>query len=190
MVSRGPQFVQLVKAYRYRRSRKSKISRSHSGQVARSGGIDTCRSPAPPSLGTITKSETASSGISRDSISRVWISLISAAGGACVRSRSEKTSKASGDPNTSISTPRESFQTRPPTPDSRAFLSTQARNPTPATRPRPRTPRPAPPPLNGAANLHPQPQPLLRHRGAHRKTSLHHLREPPIGTPPCAQPPF
>ena len=39
MVNRGPQFVQLVNGYRWRRSAGSASSRRHSGHVAMSGGI-------------------------------------------------------------------------------------------------------------------------------------------------------
>jgi len=40
IVKRGPQFVQLVNAYPYRRFDGSRISARHSPQVARSGGIE------------------------------------------------------------------------------------------------------------------------------------------------------
>lgn len=46
MVNRGPQFVQLVNGYRWRRSAGSANSRRHPGQVAMSGGIVERASPS------------------------------------------------------------------------------------------------------------------------------------------------
>ena len=50
IVNRGPQFVQLVNGYRYRRSAGSRISCRHAAHVARSGGMEIRRSDVVPAL--------------------------------------------------------------------------------------------------------------------------------------------
>ena len=62
IVKRGPQFVQLVNAYRKRRLVGSKISSTHSAQVARSAGMAIRLVPSA-ALGVILNSATGSSGI-------------------------------------------------------------------------------------------------------------------------------
>src|SRR6476659_5906745 len=130
IVKRGPQFVQLVNAYPYRRFDGSRISARHSPQVARSGGIETS-SPSLSRLATITNSPVSSCGIGFHERLR-----ISAAGGGAVRIPWRNVSRAPSVPNASMVTPRESFDTRPFTPLSSASRQIQGRNPTPATVPR------------------------------------------------------
>ena len=125
MVKRGPQSVQLVKAYRYRRLLASKISETHAGQVARSAGMDT-RRPVPGTLGAMTNSPASRAGISFHCSER-----ISAAGGWSDWSARTRPSSAEGSPNASTVTPPTSLRTCPPMPSSLATRYTHGRKPTP-----------------------------------------------------------
>ena len=64
MVNRGPQFVQLTKGYRNRRSAGSRSSRRQSSQVAESAEISVSAAP-PPGLATISNPASPVAGISR-----------------------------------------------------------------------------------------------------------------------------
>ena len=86
----------------------------------------------------MTNSREASGGIRRQTRPR-----ISAAGGGDRRISRRKFSRASSPPKASIVTPRESLETRPPMPFSRARRQIQGRNPTPWTVPRISIRRPA-----------------------------------------------
>jgi hypothetical protein len=89
-----------------------KISSTQRSQVARSGGIDTCRSLLA-ALGTIWNSPFDSAGIRSHSIAE-----IAAAGGGDERRRCWKVSSELGGPKASISTPLELLRMRPAMPSS------------------------------------------------------------------------
>ena len=174
MVKRGPQLVQFVNGYRYRRLAGSKISARQSAHVGRSGGIETRRPPISR-LSTMTKSAAGSVGMGVQARSR-----IRAAGGAEPCSNPTKASSARGDPKASMVTPRESLETRPATPCCRARRYTQGRKPTPCTVPRTSMRRPsrsaavtAPP----TAGRRPDPTSVLR-RAPSRKASPCPARPP------------
>ncbi len=99
MVKRGPQCVQVMKGWRWRRSAGSASSVRQSGQVATSGETSVRAgppvreammvNPAPPATGTS------------------WWSTVSttASGGASAASRSQNRDTAAGAPSTSATTP-------------------------------------------------------------------------------------
>ena len=130
MEKRGPQWVQLVKGYRWRRLRGSKISRRHSGQVARSGMIIAVL-PPPVSLGRISKPAQPVGSSHQDS--RLWMKL---RGGFSAWRRSRNCSRPAREPSTSMKTPWLELLTHPARPSSAARRCTNGRKPTPWTAPR------------------------------------------------------
>src|SRR5215211_5300146 len=127
MVNRGPQLVQLMNGYRWRRSAGSASSRGQSAQVAVSGETRVWRSP-PARLGAIANPD-APVGSSGVAVTR----SITARGGASAASASRNRSTVSAAPSTSTNTPPASLPTSP------ARACTNGRNPTPCTIPSTRT---------------------------------------------------
>ena len=133
IVNRGPQLVQLMNGYRYRRSAGSASSDRQSAQVAVSAGTRARRGP-PGSLGTMAKLA-APSGASGRAVTRSTL----ASGGASRSSERRNSLTASGAPSTSAKTPSTSLPTRPPRPRRVASAYTNGRKPTPWTIPSTRT---------------------------------------------------
>src|SRR5215218_9448175 len=133
MVNRGPQLVQLMNGYRWRRSAGSASSRRQSAQVAVSGETSVWRSP-PARLSAIANPD-APVGSSGVAVTR----SITARGGASAASASRNRSTVSAAPSTSTNTPPASLPTSPASPSRPARACTNGRNPTPCTIPSTRT---------------------------------------------------
>src|ERR1035441_43846 len=104
MVYRGPQLVQLVKAYPNRRLPGSVQSARHAAQVAMSGEIS-ANLPVSATLGRMRNSRSPVGG--REVTARSWIQ---ASGGCSVPNASRKAAIAAGAPSTSAIRPEESFR--------------------------------------------------------------------------------
>src|SRR5215218_10077780 len=121
MVNRGPQLVQLMNGYRWRRSAGSASSRRQSAQVAVSGETRVWRSP-PARLGAIANPDDP----------------VGSSGVAVTRSITAR-GAVSAAPSTSTNTPPASLPTSPASPSRPARACTNGRNPTPCTIPSTRT---------------------------------------------------
>ncbi len=122
---RGPQFVQVVKAYWWRRSLRSSISRRQSAQTTASGGT---RAPLrTPRSDSTTRNSRAPSG-------PIWITSSAsrrASGGSSRGNESRKRSTASSGPSISTMAPSGLFLTQPASPRFVARRWAAGRNPTP-----------------------------------------------------------
>ena len=130
---RGPQFVQFVNGYRYRRLSGSIISARQSGHAAMSGRTTAVLLPES-SLCLISKPEYPTG--SRCVLSRL---CIKARGGVSSDSRNMNRLSCEGAPSTSIVTPCGELFTQPFSPSSVARRKTKGRKPTPCTAPRTNT---------------------------------------------------
>ncbi len=108
MVKRGPQWVQVMNGWRWRRSPGSASSLRQSAQVAVSGG--SWVRPADSSVGRMVK-ESAPPVAGRSSQPTP---VTEASGGGCSDSRSQKRPTPSAGPSTSMSTPFAVLLTNPP----------------------------------------------------------------------------
>src|SRR4030042_2454484 len=129
MVNRGPQFVQLVKGYRYLRSGGLKTSCWQGSQVAMSGEIS-WYFPASSTLSRISK-ERKPTGVKSSN----FRDSIRARGGACGDTSRVKSSTASIFPSTSMNTPADELFTHPCKLFFWASPYTKGRKPTPWTTP-------------------------------------------------------
>ncbi len=112
IVNRGPQFVQLMKGYRNRRSRGFINSRKQSSQILTSGEISAFAA-ARMLLALIRNTVSCC-----NSASRGAIPVIFASGGISFGSRSTNLSTASASPCTSMLTPAGVFAINPVNPHS------------------------------------------------------------------------
>ena len=115
IVYRGPQSVQLVNGYRWRRSVGSATSAMHAEHGAVSTLTGTAGAPCS-SLCSILNPESAPTG----SIDAETTSSTRASGGASSRSETASASIVDGSPSTSMSTPPLSLRTNPARPSSTA----------------------------------------------------------------------
>jgi len=125
MVNRGPQFVQFVNGYRWRRSAGSENSRAHSGQVAMSGGIVESAIPSRR-LDRI-----VNPGIPVGALLRTEKRVRLAAGGISGPKRARKRESAAAFPSRWMTTLPGVFSTHPASPHREASRWTNGRNPTP-----------------------------------------------------------
>ncbi len=130
IVKRGPQFVQFVNGYRYRRSAGSESSARHSGQVAMSGGIVERAIPSVR-LSRISNRRAPEGGTFRAEkrVSR-------AAGGTSFFKRARNRAIEAGSPSARTTTAPGVFVTHPDRLQAAAIRWTKGRNPTPSTIPR------------------------------------------------------
>lgn len=129
MLKRGPQWVQLVKGYRKRRSAGSKSSCRQSGHVARSGVAMVEGMPVWMDSRIL---KSVSPRASSHSVEHSWMEL---SGGGALVSRSENCSIDSGRPSISMTTPWGELRVYPERASSVARRCTNGRKPTPCTVP-------------------------------------------------------
>ena len=130
IVNRGPQLVQFIKGYRYRRSPGVSISRRQSSQIQISGEISVLRN-ASRLLDRISKF----SNLPHSRPYSVSIFSITASPGARDGISETKRSRTSRSPSSSSSTPEDVFLINPFRSCSRTSLWIKGRNPTPCTIP-------------------------------------------------------
>src|SRR5579862_2961626 len=129
MVNLGPQLVQLMNGYPYRRSAGSASSRRQSAHVTLSAETRVRRGPADPLAAMANDADPL--GVR----GAVVIRSILASGGASRSSRTRNSLTAAGAPSTSTNTPSVSLPTCPPSPRPVASVYTNGRKPTPWTMP-------------------------------------------------------
>src|ERR1700678_2592730 len=129
IVNLGPQSVQVMNGWRYRRLPGSNSSRTQASQVATSGGTSV---RWPPALVDATiRKPPSTSGATGSALTAV----IRASGGGSADSRRVNSETVRGGPCASMNTAAASLPTNPVTPSSVASRCTNGRNPTPWTTP-------------------------------------------------------
>src|ERR1700733_10952831 len=129
IVNLGPQSVQVMNGWRYRRLPGSNSSRRQALHVGTWGGTRVRWLPAFVEA-TIRKPSST-----RGATGSALTAVIRASGGGSADSRRVNSERVRGDPCASMNTAAASLPTNPVTPSSVASRCTNGRNPTPCTTP-------------------------------------------------------